>query len=80
MVFPLTVERAYFPSPSTLRLVARPLTEHEIPQYLELIRRGPAPVEASERWLLAAPQPFLLAPAYDHSVGVFYFKVLNCGN
>lgn len=49
------------PSPSALRLVAGRLTVHENSRHLEVDRRGPAPVEVCEQWLLASP-PFLLAP------------------
>src|ERR1700730_4814264 len=50
------------PSPSAVRLVAGRLTVHENSRYLEVDRRGWAPAEACERWLLASPA-FLLAPA-----------------
>ena len=48
------------PSPSALRLVAGRLTVHENSRHLEVDRRGPAPVEVCEQWLLASPKPFTL--------------------
>jgi hypothetical protein len=38
------------------RLVAGRLTVHENSRHLEVDRRGPAPVEVCEQWLLASPR------------------------